>query len=30
MMLLKKGARLSVQPVSAKEWKVVLENAGEV
>ena len=29
MMLLKKGARLSVQPVSAKEWKVVLKEAGE-
>ena len=29
MMLLRKGARLSVQPVSAKEWKVIHKYAGE-
>ena len=28
MMVLKRGARLSVQPVTAKEWKVVLKMAG--
>ena len=29
MMLLKKGARLSVQPVSAKEWTTILKSAYE-
>src|SRR5262245_27283239 len=28
MMLLKKGSRLSVQPVSAKEWGIILKIAG--
>lgn len=28
MVLLRKGSRLSVQPVSAKEWKVVLGAGG--
>lgn len=28
MVLLKKGSRLSVQPVSIDEWRVVLEAAG--
>ena len=28
MVLLRKGSRLSVQPVSAKEWKVILEAGG--
>jgi predicted RNA-binding protein with PUA-like domain len=27
MVLLRKGSRLSVQPVSAKEWSVVLQAA---
>lgn len=28
MMLLRRGARLSVQPVAAKEWKAILKLAG--
>jgi predicted RNA-binding protein with PUA-like domain len=28
MVLLQKGSRLSVQPVSAAEWRIVLEMAG--
>ena len=28
MMLLRRGARLSVQPVTAKEWKAILKIAG--
>lgn len=30
MELLKKGSRLSVQPVTASEWEVILKLAGEV
>lgn len=29
MMLIKKGSRLSIQPVTEQEWKVVHEMAGE-
>lgn len=28
MVLLKKGSRLSIQPVTAKEWKAILKAAG--
>jgi predicted RNA-binding protein with PUA-like domain len=28
MVLLKKGSRLSVQPVSAREWKIILKLGG--
>jgi predicted RNA-binding protein with PUA-like domain len=28
MVLLRKGSRLSVQPVSAKEWKIILAAGG--
>lgn len=30
MLLLQKGSRLSVQPVSEKNWKLVLKEAGEI
>lgn len=29
MMVIQKGSRLSIQPVTEKEWKVVLKLAGE-
>ena len=30
MLLLQKGSRLSVQPVSEKHWKIVTQTAGEI